>query len=412
MASGGRRAASRSRREACARHSCSDTVLAVRHGEVGATHEEVGRLANIDVTVKLLGFGERRVLGILDSLGDLRLDRLLNLLDLGLAHEACLKAVALSALDRVARRADAGNLVAVAVGNARVGHRVAMVAVSVHLDDNGAVIDGIVLDELGGLPDGEDIHAVYLDARHVMAPRVIVVVGRAALLGGAHAVLVVLAHVDERQLPQGGHVEGFEELPLIGRAVAVQRKGAAAVATVLGGEREAGADGGLRADDAIAAIEIGISLVHVHRATFAFSAAALLAEQLRQHAFDRVATCKLLAVVAVRGDEGVAQVACRFHPHANGLLPVVQVAEALDMLALIERVGRDLHATHAVHERVVAEELVTGDQGLFRGRALEVVGEEGFVERHLHPLRRSAQPACRGGRAEQPAAREGEHRTR
>eukprot|EP00967_Tisochrysis_lutea_P143714 scaffold267311_cov30-Tisochrysis_lutea.AAC.3 len=49
-------------------------------------------------------------LGILDSLGDLRLDRLLNLLDLGLAHEACLKAVALSALDRVARRADAGNL--------------------------------------------------------------------------------------------------------------------------------------------------------------------------------------------------------------------------------------------------------------------------------------------------------------
>eukprot|EP00967_Tisochrysis_lutea_P143713 scaffold267311_cov30-Tisochrysis_lutea.AAC.2 len=192
-----------------------------------------------------------------------------------------------------------------------------MVAVSVHLDDNGAVIDGIVLDEpgggrearvgarlcvtqrderrsiLGGLPDGEDIHAVYLDARHVMAPRVIVVVGRAALLGGAHAVL------REREGYGAGH---------------------APPPTVLGHGRP-------------------------------------------RH---------LLAVVAVRGDEGVAQVACRFHPHANGLLPVVQVAEALDMLALIERVGRDLHATHAVHERVVAEELVTGD--LRAGRAAVSAG--------------------------------------
>eukprot|EP00965_Chrysotila_dentata_P138595 4584376-Pleurochrysis_carterae.AAC.2 len=63
----------------------------------------------------------------------------------------------------------------------------------------------------------EDVHAVDLDARHVVPARVVVVVGGAALLGGAHAVLVIFAHVDERQLPQRRHVESLEELALKSR---------------------------------------------------------------------------------------------------------------------------------------------------------------------------------------------------
>src|SRR3546814_17904545 len=53
-----------------------------------------------------------------------------------------------------------------------------------------------------------------------LAPPVKLVLGAGAVHAGAHRILVVLGHEDDRQLPQLGHVEGLVDLALIGCAVA------------------------------------------------------------------------------------------------------------------------------------------------------------------------------------------------
>jgi len=55
----------------------------------------------------------------------------------------------------------------------------------------------------------------YLDPWDVLPARVVLCVGGSAVGGGAHAVLVVFADEDHGQLPESGHVDGFEELALI-----------------------------------------------------------------------------------------------------------------------------------------------------------------------------------------------------
>ena len=57
-----------------------------------------------------------------------------------------------------------------------------------------------------------------------------------------------------------GGVCGLEELALVRRAVAVQRKRDAAVLGILVGEGEAGAEGRLRADDAVAPVKVVVGL--------------------------------------------------------------------------------------------------------------------------------------------------------
>jgi len=58
-------------------------------------------------------------------------------------------------------------------------------------------------------------------------------------------------------------------------------------------------------------------------------------------------------VVAVGGDDAVLTRDRSLHPHRDGLLTVVEVAEAADQLGLVERVRRDLHPPHQRH---IAEE--------------------------------------------------------
>lgn len=56
----------------------------------------------------------------------------------------------------------------------------------------------------------------HSDSWYEVSSLVVVGAGRGPLHRRPHAVLVVLADEDARQLPQGGHVEGLEQLALIG----------------------------------------------------------------------------------------------------------------------------------------------------------------------------------------------------
>ena len=112
----------------------------------------------------------------------------------------------------------------------------------------------------------QNVHAVHRDAGNAIAraPLIKLGVGRRPGDGSAHAVLVVFDDDDQRQRPQGGHVEGFVNLALVDRAVAQINRANAAVAGILVLEGQAGADRHLRADDSVAAEEVLLPAEHVH----------------------------------------------------------------------------------------------------------------------------------------------------
>ena len=85
---------------------------------------------------------------------------------------------------------------------------------------------------LGRAAHRQHVHAVDLDAgdAEALAALVELGLGRRALDAGAHRILVVLDHEDDRQLPQLRHVEALVDLALVGRAVAEIGQADAAVA--------------------------------------------------------------------------------------------------------------------------------------------------------------------------------------
>ena len=57
------------------------------------------------------------------------------------------------------------------------------------------------------------ITVTNIKSRDIASAAVVVSASRGTLLAGAHSIAIVLAHKQARQLPQGSHVVGFEDLP-------------------------------------------------------------------------------------------------------------------------------------------------------------------------------------------------------
>mmetsp|Transcript_22179 Transcript_22179/g.74620 ORF Transcript_22179/g.74620 Transcript_22179/m.74620 type:complete len:407 (+) Transcript_22179:157-1377(+) len=367
------------------------------HAHVGPADPHVLLLAEIDVRVQLGDRGRVRALGSGHGGVDVLPDGHLDLLELRLLHARLLREPRLGLVDRVALLADTAHLRAVAVGDARVRHGVAVVAVRVELEHEGpralAAVRGGVLDRLA---DHEHILAVAPDSRDVLAAGVVVRVRRGPGLGGAHAVLVVLADKDDGQLPEGGHVHALEELALVGRTVAVEGDRHAAVPPVLVGKGQAHAQGLLGADDAVAAVEVVLGLVHVHGPPLPLGTARVLAHELRDDTLHGAAARNLVAVVAVGGDHRVLPRDGGLHANAHGLLAVVQMAEAAHLLGLVQLVGGELHAAHRVHGLPVLHHLFLGRVHAGDARAVTLVGLEGLLEVHVEGA--GGQVAAPGGR--------------
>eukprot|EP00760_Papus_ankaliazontas_P025567 PhM_4_TR2788/c0_g1_i1/m.78384 len=272
----------------------------------------VGGVA-VDIRPQLLELGIDVLLGPNQLLINNLLRLALNRLQLLLRNKVALENVVLHLSDAVTLLANMLHVVTAAVRRARVGHRVTHVAVAIHLDDNGAVLQRVFLRPLGALLHGERVHAVDLDPGDVVAALEEVVVGRGAILRRAHSELVVLAHKERGDLVQRCHVIDLEDLPLVRGTVAVQGDAhvlgvllALGVVEVLEAETNAKRD--LRADDAVAAVVLCRRLVHVHGAALALAAALPLAEHLRKHLKGVPAARNVPAVAAVRRDDGVVEV--------------------------------------------------------------------------------------------------------
>src|SRR3954452_15310165 len=99
----------------------------------------------------------------------------------------------------------------------------AAIAIGLHLEDDRTLAGADPGERfLSGTAAGEHVHAVDLDAGNAeaLATLVELVLGGRAVDARAHRILIVLDDVDDRQLPELGHVEALVNLALIGRPVA------------------------------------------------------------------------------------------------------------------------------------------------------------------------------------------------
>jgi len=128
---------------------------------------------------------------------------------------------------------------------------------------------------------------------------------RDALERRAHAVPVVLAEKNHRQLPDRRHIQRLVERPDVHRSFAEKADAHFVAAQVLAGERETGSEGYVAADDAVAAHEAFLGIEEVHGAALALGAARRLPEQLRHHRVGRDPLDERLAMLAVGADDVV-----------------------------------------------------------------------------------------------------------
>ncbi len=183
----------------------------------------------------------------------------------------------------------------------------------------------------------------------------------------AHGVAVVLDDVDDRQLPQLGHVEALVDLALIGGAVAEIGQADVAVVAILVGEGDAGAERHRGADDAVAAVELLVAAEHVHGAALAVRIAVAASGQLRHDAARIHAAGQHVAVVAIAGDHLVAVPDGHLHADDHGLLADVEVAEAADEAHAVHLAGTLLETADGQHLREGVEFLLVAEGGRLGG---------------------------------------------
>src|ERR1700722_16504762 len=105
------------------------------------------------------------------------------------------------------------------------------------------------------------------------------------------------------------------------------------------GEGEPRAERDLRADDAMAAVEVLGLAEHVHRAAFALGIAAAASGQLGHHTLGVHSAGQHMPVIAVSGYDLVALLPGHLHPHDDRFLADIEVAESADRTHSVELAG-------------------------------------------------------------------------
>lgn len=322
-------------------------------------------IGGINMGKEAVEAGLRELLGRHDLLLHLLTNTLLGILDLLGSGKTGINHGLLHELQRITGGSGEGNLLTVAVRGTGIGHGVAVVTVGHHLDVHGPVASRSEFpDEFHTLLHGKDVHAVNADTGDVVAHLVVVRVRGVAVDGGTHTVLVVLNAEDHRQFPQTGHVGRLPDLSLVGGTVTVTGDGhvhgLTGLGVVLVGKGQPSSERNLCTDDAGTTPEVPGLVVEVHRSALGLGHAAREAEQLADDLLDGAAAGQGDAMASVRGDPIVGRVEGGVDAGGDGLLAVVQVAEAADVLGLVLVVARDLHPAHGVHELEVLHELLLG----------------------------------------------------
>ena len=225
---------------------------------------------------------------------------------------------------------------------------------------------------LGGGTHRQHIHAIHLFTSHAeggsLAPDLRVAGGPVVV--HANGPLVVLHHEQDRQLPEGRHVQALVELTDVAGAIAEECGGdgvaagiAKGIALVAAGEGGSQCHRDALTDEGITAEQMVLLGEQVHRAAAALAAAGFLAEQLAHHLAGRHAAAEGVHVVAVGAAEPVVlQLHRPDHARAHGLLTVVEMHEAEHLAPVIHLGALVLKAPAQGHVAVEHQALVAADR--------------------------------------------------
>ena len=185
------------------------------------------------------------------------------------------------------------------------------------------------------------------------------------MLGGSRGELgipVVLAEEDDRELPDGGEVQGLVEGALCHGAVTEERHGHAAVGAQLRCRRRPRRDRHAGGNNAVGPEDADPRVGDVHGAAAAAVRALVLAHQLREHPGRLQALGQTVAVAAVGRGDHVRRAQGPAGTDGGGLLPGGEVDEAGDLTVPVERGHAFLEAAdqqhpalhlHEVHRREI-----------------------------------------------------------
>ena len=253
----------------------------------------------------------------------------------------------------------------------RVGARVSIVAVRLGLDDRRAIPRPSARRGGGdGVTDDHDVVAVDDLCRDP--------VGRSPVGGGVVGggdgcdrrvlhVKVVLAHEEDRQLPDRGHVERLVERADVGGAIAEEGHGDLIGAAQL--SRPRGADGHRQvgADDRIRAEHVALRVGQVHRAALGLAEPGCLLHEFGQTRLWWRAPGHRVMVTAVGREDIVLRLQPRASADRDRLLAGRQVCRALYQAGKKHVVGGFLGASDHRHLFVHAKQL--GRAGELASRA-------------------------------------------
>src|SRR6185503_11309924 len=174
-------------------------------------------------------------------------------------------------------------------------------------------------------------------------------------------VAVVLADVDDWQLPELCEVHRLVQKPLPERAFAEETDRDAAVLQILRRVGRASRDARAAADDGVRAEVAGGRVGDVHRAALALAVAHLFAKQFRKHQLGIRALRQAVAVTAMRAGDVVVVVQRFAHADGNRLFPDVEMREARHQRTCVEIVDALLEQANRHHLAIEREQFVLAD---------------------------------------------------
>jgi len=154
------------------------------------------------------------------------------------------------------------------VGNAGVGHRVAVVSVCVEFDEKGAVLLYKFARPFNGLSHRKHILSLDANAGDLVTSCVKLSVVGSSCLAGAHAIVIVFTNKNHRQRPKSSHVCGLSKLALVGSTITIKSASEVWLFSVLHCECQSSTDGDLGTHDSVASEVVIFCVVVMHRATF------------------------------------------------------------------------------------------------------------------------------------------------
>src|ERR1039458_2375494 len=137
--------------------------------------------------------------------------------------------------------------------------------------------------------------------------------------------VVVLAHENQRELPQCAYVEAFHKHALIGRAIAKERHRHASIAAELCAECSSCRDCEAATNDSICAQNSFGEICDVHRSPHAFADARAFSPNLSHHGFWIAALRKKVTMTAVCAGDPIRVAQVGTNADRNSLLANVEM---------------------------------------------------------------------------------------